>query len=627
LALLIVAVGVCTFWNSRSVPFIWDDQTAIVTNKTIQHLWPLSEPLTPPRETPVAGRPLVNLSFAINYAFGGLAETGYHAVNIAIHIGCALLLFGIVRRTLNNPRITPALRSTADLTALVIATVWLVHPLQSEVVDYVTQRSESLMALFFLLTLYGAIRARQSGAGEAKPKTSRPTREAWWHALSIAACACGMASKESMVVAPLVVVLYDWAFEYDSVGDAWRHRRKLYVGLAATWTVLAALAWNAPRSTVGSNSAVGPWTYLLNQVQMIGRYLRLTLWPDALVLDYGLPRQLALRDVFFPALVLTTLLAGTLVALVRWPRTGFLAAAFFLTLAPTSSVIPILSEVGAERRMYLPLAALAALAIGGGRYALSLRKSTPTLRYLAASLIAVIVGGLAVRTVARNAEYANPVTLWTTVVDRFPHGRARMALATELVDAGQHAQAIAILREAVSDFPDARAALGTELILQRQTAEGMDVLRQFIAADPSRVNRIPAYVLLAETMASQGDLEGAAREWRAILGIAPSDPGARAQLARTLSALAQARLRQGDGAGGEAQAREAVALAPRDPDAHNLLGAALASTGRFEEAITHFHEALQLSPNDPQARANLERALQITSTSRPRLRTGESAPR
>src|ERR1700682_767920 len=77
-ALLIVAAGVCTFWNSLGAPFIWDDQTAIVTNQTIQHLWPLSEPLTPPREPPVAGRPLVNLSFAINYALGGLTGTGYH---------------------------------------------------------------------------------------------------------------------------------------------------------------------------------------------------------------------------------------------------------------------------------------------------------------------------------------------------------------------------------------------------------------------------------------------------------------------------------------------------------------------------------------------------------------------
>ena len=88
------------------------------------------------------------------------------------------------------------------------------------------------------------------------------------------------------------------------------------------------------------------------------------------------------------------------------------------------------------------------------------------------------------------------------------------------------------------------------------------------------------------------------------------------------------RLRQGDGAGGSSLcADEAVQLAPRDPAAHNLLGAALASTGRLDEAIAHFREALQLAPTDPQARANLERALRITSTSRPRLRSGESDPR
>ena len=98
--LLIVAAGAATYWNSLGGPFIWDDQISVVTNRTIQHLWPLSDPLRPPRETPVAGRPIVNLSFAINYAIGGLSETGYHVGNIAVHIACALLLFGIVRRTL-----------------------------------------------------------------------------------------------------------------------------------------------------------------------------------------------------------------------------------------------------------------------------------------------------------------------------------------------------------------------------------------------------------------------------------------------------------------------------------------------------------------------------------------------
>ena len=382
------------------------------------------------------------------------------------------------------------------------------------------------MAFFFLLTMFCAIRARPSRTTPAT--AARAGHESTrWQALSIAACACGMASKESMVVAPIVVALYDWAFEFDSVGEAWRRRQSLYAGLAATWIVLAALVWATPRSTVGSTLTIGPWLYLLNQFQMIGRYLMLSLWPGALVLDYGLPRPLTVGDVAPAALVVMSLLAAAGLALVRWPRAGFLAAAFFLILAPTSSIVPILSEVGAERRMYLPLAALATLVVVGGRYALSLRRPSAAMSYAAAGVTTMVIASLAIRTIARNAEYAEPVTLWTTVVDRFPHGRARMALATELVDLGRHAQAIAILRQAVPDFPDARAALGTELVLQRQTAEGMAVLREFIAADPLSVNRIPAYALLGETLTAQHDLEGAAKEWRALVAIAPSDLGAR----------------------------------------------------------------------------------------------------
>jgi Flp pilus assembly protein TadD len=155
----------------------------------------------------------------------------------------------------------------------------------------------------------------------------------------------------------------------------------------------------------------------------------------------------------------------------------------------------------------------------------------------------------------------------------------------------------------------------------------MAVLREFIAADPLNVNRIPAYALLGETLTAQHDLEGAAKEWRALVSIAPSDLGARAQLARTLLVQAETRLRQGDGVGAEAYAREAVQLTPTDPAAHNLWGAALASGGRLEEAIAHFQEALRLAPNDPQARANLERARRLTSTSPLRPRSGEPDPR
>jgi Flp pilus assembly protein TadD len=625
LPLIVVAAGVVTFWNSLRAPFIWDDQIAIVTNRTIQSLWPVWGVLSPPSETPVAGRPLVNLSFAINYAIGGLSEGGYHAVNIAIHVACALLLFGIVRRSLENARVPRTLAVHANGTALAIALVWLVHPLQSEVVDYVTQRSESLMALFFLLTLYAAIRANGSAKARDGARGAAPRRR--WTAIAVLACAAGMASKESMVVAPVVVVLYDWAFEPESFGERLRSRGALYAGLASTWLLLGLVEWNTQRSTVGTSAAVGSWTYLVNQIQIVARYLRLSLWPDALVLDYGLPRPLALADVIPSAVVLTALFAATVVALVRWPKIGFLAAAFFITLAPTSSIVPIVSEVGAERRMYLPLAALVSLFVIAIRYALDRGPAILRTRYAAAALAALVCTPLAVRTVLRNEEYSSSVRLWTTVVERYPHGRARMSLATELVSAGQHEKAISLLREAVPDFPDARAALGTELVLQGQTEEGIAVLRQFIAAAPDRSNRIPAYVLLADTMASRGRFEEAANEWRAVIRIAPSDAGARLQLARVLVGQAQQRLNRGDVTGGQSVAREAVELAPTDPDAQNLLGAVFASAGDLANAIPHFQEAVRLAPNDAQARNNLERALRLTSTSPPRPRTDESGRR
>ena len=666
--LLIAAAGAATYWNSFAGPFIWDDQISVVTNRTIQHLWPLSDPLRPPRETPVAGRPVVNLSFAINYAIGGLSETGYHAGNIALHIACALLLFGVVRRTLARL----AARS-ADSTALVAALLWMLHPLESEVVDYVTQRSESLMALFFLLTLYCAIRARQGHRAGRAP--------VGWQVLAVVACACGMASKESMVVAPLFVLLYDRVFEFASIREAIRTRAALYAGLAATWIELAAFLWEQPRSTAGLFTAVDPWTYLLNQTQMLVVYLRLSVWPGALVLDYGLPHALAIRDVVPEALVGMLLIVGSLVALMRWPRIGFLCAAFFLTLAPTSSVIPIASEVGAERRMYLPFAALAVLAALAGRWIVdrlverSARLESNfggrrSIRAVAAGLTGIVLAALAVRTFYRNAEYARPLSLWATVVERRPHGRARMALATEMVAAGDHAAALPHLREAVRDFPDARYALGTELVIDGQLDEGIAQLRPFIQARPQHPNRIPARTLLAQALAAQGKFAEAAEELRAILKMAPDsegahtlladvlfaagrhdeaaaeyrmlvarrpdDPSFESKLAATLLAagrlndaaehfhkalqldprsgvlnrsLAEVYVRQNDSARAEPYAREALRLEPGNPEAHNVLGITLASNGNIGEAIAQFQQALQINPGDSQARANLERAL------------------
>jgi len=560
---LLLFAAIATYFNALNVPFVWDDDTAIVTNQSIRGS--LADAMVPPLETPVAGRPAVNVSLAINYGIGILEPFGYHLVNLAVLFASALLLFAIVSRTLARRKVFRA-SVWSDSVALVGALVWTVHPLLSETVDYVTQRSESMMGFFFLLTLYAAIRARE------------PRHAFRWDVVSIASCAAGMATKESMVVAPIAVVLYDLVFEFDSAPEAWKSRAFLYAGLAMTWLELGVLIWRWPRSTVGG-AVIGPWTYLLNQAQMIVRYLGLVFWPQALVVDYGLPRALALRDVIVEGTVVVMLLGATALAFVRWPAAGFLGGMFFLTLAPTSSIVPITTEVGAERRMYLPLAALVVLMVTlAGLLVEQLRGRAPARsRFVAGAAVALgaaVVAALGIRTTYRNREYQSPLSLWESVIERRPQGRARFALANQLMDAGRHDEAIVQLREAVTDFPDARAGLGTELLVKGELDEGVAVLEAFVEANPSASNRQPARPLLAT--------------------------GYRG--------LAERSLRQQQIARAAEQARISLRYDPNSAEAHNVLGAALASQGQFEQAIQQFSEAVRIDPRNQSAANNLARA-------------------
>src|SRR6266403_1569474 len=197
--LLIVAAVLLAYGNSFSGPFIYDDLTSIPENLHIRHLWPLWDTLQAPHTT-AEGRPLVCLTLALNYALGGLEVWGYHAVNLATHVFAAIVLFGIVRRTLDGPRLGGRFGPYASGLAAAVALCWAVHPLQTESVTYIIQRTESMMGLFLLLSLYCVIRGHDS------PRRSE------WYATAVVCCALGMGSKETMGIAPIIVLLYDRIF-------------------------------------------------------------------------------------------------------------------------------------------------------------------------------------------------------------------------------------------------------------------------------------------------------------------------------------------------------------------------------------------------------------------------------
>ncbi len=437
--LLLAAAGLGLYWHTLSAPFLFDDAAAIVNNASIREASPAA--LAAPRNTPTAGRPVVNATLAFNYALGGLDVRGYHALNIAVHVLCAITLYGIVRRTLPGG-------TAHHLVALWASILWLVHPLQTECVSYVTQRTESIMALFFLLTLYAAIRARGSD------------RSGWWSAAAIVACGLGMASKESMVTAPLLVVLYDWAYRTRPWREVRAERRGLYTGLAATWIVLLALSMTGPRSeTIGFGHGVTAWQYGLNQCVVVVEYLGRVVWPHGLLLDYGFPRSLGVAEAAPWALALLGLIGLTVVLLLRWPRIGYPAAWFFVVLAPTSSIVPIATEVAADRRVYLALAGLAVLAAAGGVTFIEAAGKhfvgQPHRRPAFAGIALLIVATTCLSTVTwrRAAMYRQPATLWAQAVEAHPRNhRALTNLAVTLVAEGQYTAAtVHMLRAAALD--------------------------------------------------------------------------------------------------------------------------------------------------------------------------------
>ena len=373
---------------------------------------------------------------------------GYHAVNLAIHLIAGLALFGVVRRTLLTAPLRDTFGAAAPGLAFSIAAIWLVHPLQTSSVTYVVQRVEVLMGMFYLLTLYCSIRAR-SAEGSAAPVS--------WSVAAVVSCALGMGSKEVMATAPIVVFLWDFVFDREATADAAGDSTRRSARPGSSWQSSSPEGPAASRSDSASRNGHGGATSsrsppscctICGSSSCPGRWCSTT---------PGRRRRRCARCVL-PLTVISALAALTAWGLRRRSPAAFAGACFFIILAPTSSVLPIVTEVAAEHRMYLPLAAVVALAVAGAFAGLRRVFCTPTSRRAAmragAAAIALVVGVLAAMTRARNADYHGYERIWSDTIAKRPrNARARNNFATALIADGRFTDAEAHLRIAVDVDP------------------------------------------------------------------------------------------------------------------------------------------------------------------------------
>lgn len=619
-SLLLVAAGIAAYANAPGHPFIFDDLGTIVDNPTIRSIG--SSLRGGPFQTATAGRPLVNLSFAVNYALGGVEPWGYQVSNLLLHLACALVLFALLRRVFRYPLAVEWVGNAGHLLAFGVALLWVVHPLNSEVIDYVTQRTEVMSALAVLTTCYAGLRALD----DRRPRA--------WQGLAVAAALAGVLCKESAATAPVLLLVLESAFLRRSPAAVLRERAWFYASLCFSWLVLGGLVVGGPRwRSAGFSSGVSALTYLLNQAPLIVHYLRLTFAPVGLVLDYGRPEPVALSTAVPAGLLVLALLAGTVVAVVRLPLIGAFGLWFFVTLAPTSSIVPIATEVGAERRMYLPLVAVLSVVL---LLLWPMLAAARLRRTLLLTGVGVLSAGLVVLTAARNREYASGLHMWGTVVERWPSGRAHHNYGIALKAAGRRAEAIAEYTKAADTLPDAEYALAFELQADGRYEEAVTHYRAFIAATPEDINVPRAYhqigrsllalyqpdgALLAfrdalarqpdsvDALAGVGDILMARQQfaqvipvWQQYLALKPDNPG-------VLMNLGMALMQVNRDADARGIFQRVTMLTPGDVGAHVNLAYALAGTGRTDEAAREFRTAMSLE-QDPAGRAEIEAAAQ-----------------
>ncbi len=568
---VIILAALAVYHNCFAVPLLLDDVPSVVQNPSIHHLWPVWSALSPPVDSYVGGRPVVNLSLAVNYALGGPLVWGYHAFNLAVHILAGLTLYGIVRRTLLCPLLRERFGASATRLALAVAVLWTVHPLQTEAVIYISERCELLMGLFYLLTVYCFIRGTDA------------QRSSGWFALSVVACVLGMASKEVMVTAPVMVLLYDRTFVSGSFRKAWTRHRWLYLGLAGTWVLLGRLMVGLHYRGAGYGLGIPWWAYALVECRTVAQYLWLTIWPHPLVFDYG--EFVAIRhmgEVAPYAVMLAVLVAGVLVELKRRPAIGLVGAWFFLILAPTSSVVPISGQPMAEYRMYLPLAAVITLVVVGIDSRMG-RRSTAVFLALAVGL-----GFLATR---RNEDYRTELSIWNDTVAKCPdNARAHTHLGGALLAAGRFPEAVWHYEQVVRLKPGDAGAhdnLGNGLLKAGKVSEAVEQYEQALQLKPGFSD---AHVNLGNAWLRMGKTQEAIEQYQQALRIKPDS----AEAHGNLGAIYQ---RMGKLPEAVTQYEQALRINPDFPEAHFNLGLALEKLGRTPEAIAHYQQAVKLQPD------------------------------
>ncbi len=461
-SLIVIAVGIALYANTLSVPFLFDDLLFVANNKAVSTYFDTSvsmaekyAKLPPEIAISMGARRVTYFTFALNYLVHGLDVTGYHIVNLLIHLAAALAVYALVSTLLKTPFFSD---HPAGLLCpgfpLVTALLFVSHPIQTSAVTYITQRFDSLATLFYLLSIMLFLKARMEKSVK---------HQAAFLAASVTVAALGMYTKETVFTLPIIAIVCEIMF----FRAKWARRILFLLPLLCTMLIIP-LNMMSHMGTTGSASEVfdasinsdnltnvSQKEYLLTQFRVIVTYLRLLLVPVNQHLDYDYPRYSSLFD---PSVAMSALFLSGIVLLAAWAYCrshikshnawqlrlfSFGVAWFFITISMSSSIIP-LDDMIFEYRLYLPSTGLFIAVIASGMLVWQkLGLSKAHISKIATAGVVLILAVLCVATVSRNYVWRDPVRFWEDNVAKAPNkARPHQYLSICYKNAGRYAEVV-----------------------------------------------------------------------------------------------------------------------------------------------------------------------------------------
>ena len=562
-ALVLTACVLC-YANSLGGSFHYDDFHSIVDNPGIRSLARVPAFFSDPSlfsSDAAKGmyRPILLTTFALNYAVGGYDTVGYRLVNLILHMACAVLVWRLALHMLGN-----------HSTALVCGLAFAVHPLGTEPVNYISSRSELLVAAFYLSALLTYL------TGRGRPALA-------WGSLALFALA--LLSKSTAITLPILLLAHEALVGQPEVGCS--HRWSWYAKRQGPYWVLALLylviiSANGFLGKSLSAPVRGEATQLATQLKAVPYYIKLLALPIGLNVEHQFYEASGFLDA--PALMGAALGASVILVAVMagwWRRR--LACFFMLwgvvVLLPT--LIMPLNVLVNERRLYLVLAGFVLL-LG------ELLGRAPVLRRHGWGMAACLAA-FAALTISRNAVWGDELALWQDAERRAPGMyRVQTNLGRARQETGDWNGALESYHRALAiddGHGDAPNNIATILHLQGRVDEAVQWYRRALERYPEHAQ---IRQNLADALVQLGDLPAAHRMYESALTLAATDGAIWSNYGESL-------LQAGEWDRAEAALLRAIELLPNLPEPYNNLANAYSGRGDQAGAIDLYKQALSRS--------------------------------